>query len=157
MPTKPARRQFVRAAAAAIATARFPILGANDRINLGQVGVGGRGTDHIKYYTSLDSDCRFAAVCDVNQAARERAIGTIQKSKGYAPKQYSDMRKMFESKDVDAVSITTPNHCHALATIWPCQPGKAFYVENPASPNISQTHHLVPPPPQHHPTRHHHT
>src|SRR6202047_3230407 len=143
MPTKPARRQFVQAAAAAIATARFPILGANDRINLGQVGLGGRGTDHIKFYTSLDSDCRFAAVCDVNQAARERAIGTIQKSKGYAPKEYTDMRKMFESKDVDAVSITTPNHWHALATIWACQAGKDVYVEKPVSHNVSEGRRMV--------------
>src|SRR5437868_11869101 len=143
MSTKPARRQFVQAATAAIATARFPILGANDRINLGQVGLGGRGTDHIKFYTSLDSQCRFAAVCDVNQAARERAIGTIQKTKGYAPKEYTDMRKMFESKDVDAVSITTPNHWHALATIWACQAGKDVYVEKPASHNIYEGTKMV--------------
>src|ERR1700674_1962161 len=143
MPTKPARRQFVQAAAAAIATARFPILGANDRINLGQVGLGGRGTDHIKFYTSLDSDCRFAAVCDVNPAARERAIGTIQKAKGDAPREYSDMRKMFESKDIDAVSITTPNHWHALATIWACQAGKDVYCEKPASYNIYEGQQML--------------
>jgi len=143
MPTTPARRQFVQAAAAAIATARFPILGANDRINLGQVGLGGRGTDHIKFYTSLDSDCRYAAVCDVNQAARERAIGTIKKTKGYAPKEFTDMRKMFESKDIDAVSITTPNHWHALATIWACQAGKDVYVEKPASHNIFESQQMV--------------
>src|ERR1700675_108189 len=143
MPNKPARRQFVQAAAAAIATARFPILGANDRINLGQVGLGGRGTDHIKFYTSLDSDCRYAAVCDVNQAARERAVGTIQKTKGYAPKEYGDMRKMFESKDVDAVSITTPNHWHALATIWACQAGKDVYVEKPACYNVYEGQRMI--------------
>src|ERR1700732_417959 len=143
MPTKPARRQFVQAAAAAIATARFPILGANDRINLGQVSLGGRGTDHIKFYTSLDSECHLPAVCDVTQAARERAIGTIQKAKGYAPKEYTDMRKMFESKDVDAVSITTPNHWHALATIWACQAGKDVYVEKPASHEIWEGRKMV--------------
>ena len=61
MQPQPARRQFVKAAAAAIATAQFPILGANDRINVGIVGLGGRGTDHIEYYSSLDADARIAA------------------------------------------------------------------------------------------------
>jgi predicted dehydrogenase len=142
MSCQPARRQFVQAAAAAIATARFPILGANDRIQLGQVGLGGRGTDHIKFYTSLDSDCRIAAVCDVNQAARERAVATIRKTKNYDPKEYGDMRKMFESKDIDAVSITTPNHWHALAAIWACQAGKDVYVEKPASHYIYESQQM---------------
>ena len=106
---KPTRRNIIHGAAA-IATAQFPILGANDRINLGQVGIGGRGRDHIEYYGTLDADCRTAAVCDVNQAGRERGAAQVQKLKGFAPKQFEDMRAMFESKDIDAVSITTPNH-----------------------------------------------
>src|SRR5688572_11372550 len=125
----PARRQFVKTAAAAIATARFPILGANDRINLGIVGLGGRGNDHIRNYATLDADCRFAALCDVNQAGRERANAAVRKLKGYEAKEYPDMRAMFDSKDVDAVSIATPNHWHALAAIWACQAGKDVYVE----------------------------
>src|SRR5258707_6237664 len=101
------RRRFVGTAAAAIATARFPILGANDRIQVGQVGLGGRGTDHIKYYSSLDTDCRIAAVCDVNQAARERAAATILKDKGDSPQEYGDMRELFGVQGNDAVSSTT--------------------------------------------------
>src|SRR5262249_32774330 len=99
-------------------------------------------TDHIKFYSSLDSECRIAAVCDVNQAARERATGTLKK-KGWEAKEYSDMRKMFESKDIDAVSITTPNHWHALATIWACQAGKDVYVEKPASHNVFESRQMV--------------
>src|SRR5213596_1244627 len=99
MHSKPARRQFVQAAAAAIATARFPILGANDRINLGQVGVGSRGRDHINFYSSLNSECRIVAIADVNQAARERAVALVRSLKGPDPKEYDDMRAMFESKD----------------------------------------------------------
>src|SRR2546428_2902096 len=143
MSAQPARRQFVQAAAAAIATSQFPILGANDRINVGIVGLGGRGTDHIEYYSQLDSDARIAALCDVNQSARERAVATVKKSKGYQPKEYGDMRKMFESKDIDAVSITTPNHWHALAAIWACQAGKDVYVEKPASHNIFESQQMV--------------
>jgi predicted dehydrogenase len=137
------RRTFVKVAAAAIATARFPILGANDRINMGVIGLGGRGTDHMKFYSSLDADCRIAAVCDVNQAARERGVALVKKLKGEEPKDFSDMRKMFESKDVDAVSITTPNHWHALATIWACQAGKDVYVEKPACHNVYEGDQMV--------------
>src|SRR6185369_1523796 len=122
---------------------RFPILGANDRINVGQVGIGGRGTDHINYYSSLDSDCRMVAVCDVNQAARERAVALVKKLKNTTPTEFDDMRKMFESKEVDAVSITTPNHWHALAAIWACQAGKDVYVEKPACHNLFEGRQMV--------------
>jgi predicted dehydrogenase len=137
------RRQFAKATAAAIATSRFPILGANDRVNLGIVGLGGRGNDHMNFYGSLDADCRMAAVCDVNQAAREKAAAKILKERGYSPKEYSDMREMFDSKDVDAVSLPLPNHWHALATIWACQAGKDVYVEKPASHNIYEGRKMV--------------
>ena len=115
MDQSPARRQFLKVAAAAIATSKFPILGANDRINIGIVGLGGRGNDHIGFYSNLDAEARMNGLCDVNQAARERAVARVNKAKGYQPKEYSDMRQMFDSKDIDAVSITTPNHWHALA------------------------------------------
>src|SRR5579872_1745768 len=143
MQAQPARRQFVKAAAAAIATAQFPILGANDRINVGIVGLGGRGGNHISAYSTLDSESRIAALCDVNQSARERAVALVKKGKGYEPKEYSDMRALFESKDVDAVSLPLPNHWHALATIWACQAGKDVYVEKPASHNIFEGRQMV--------------
>ena len=143
MSTKPARRQFVQAAAAAIATARFPILGANDRINLGQVGLGGRGTDHIKFYTSLDSDCRFAAVCDVNQAARERAQATLAKKNLDKAMEFEDMRQMFADPKVEAVSIATPNHWHALSAIWAMKAGKDVYGEKPACYNIHEGMRMI--------------
>ena len=143
MQSNPARRQFVKTAAAAIATSRFPILGANNRINVGIVGLGGRGTDHVHSYSSLDADSRIAALCDVNQSARERAVALVRKLKGYEAKEFSDMRALFESKDVDAVSLPLPNHWHALATIWACQAGKDVYVEKPASHNIFEGHQMV--------------
>jgi predicted dehydrogenase len=142
MQTPPSRRRFVQMSAA-IATSAFPILGANDKVQLGIVGLGGRGNDHMNFYGKLDTECRMAAVCDVNQAARERAVARIQKEKGFAPKDFSDMRKMFESKEVDAVSVATPNHWHALAAIWACQAGKDVYVEKPASHNCHESRKMV--------------
>lgn len=143
MESTTARRQFIKAAAAAIATSRFPILGANDRINVGIVGLGGRGADHMESYASLDSEARIAALCDVSQSARERAVALVRKLKGYDAKEYSDMRALFDSKDVDAVSLPLPNHWHALATIWACQAGKDVYVEKPACHNIFEGRQMV--------------
>ncbi len=136
------RNLFKAATSAAIATAQFPILGANDRVNIGQIGVGGRGRDHIGYYATIEA-ARIAAVCDVNQAGRERGAAQVQKLKGYAPAQFADMRTMFESKDIDAVSVTTPNHWHALSAIWACQAGKDVYVEKPACHNVFEGHQMV--------------
>ncbi len=140
---QPARRDILKTAAAAIATAGAPILGANEKVNLGIAGLGGRGRNHIGYYSRLNSDCRIAAVCDVNQAARERAVAQIRKLGGAEPKQFVDMREMFASKDVDAVSLPLPNHWHALATIWACQAGKDVYVEKPASHNLFEAQQMV--------------
>jgi predicted dehydrogenase len=143
MEAKQGRRDFVRTAAAAVATSAFPILGANDRVNVGIVGLGGRGRDHINYYSKLPSDSRIAGICDVNQTARERAIAQVRKLNNYDPKEFSDMRAVFESKDIDAVSLPLPNHWHALATIWACQAGKDVYVEKPATHNLYEARQVV--------------
>jgi predicted dehydrogenase len=137
-----ARRTFFKTAAAAIATSRFPILGANDRVQVGVVGLGGRGNDHMGFYGEIE-ECRIAAVCDVNQAARERAVARIEKAKGYRATEFADMRQLFDSKEIDAVSLPLPNHWHALATIWACQAGKDVYVEKPASHNIFESRKMV--------------
>ncbi|MBI3209848.1 MAG: Gfo/Idh/MocA family oxidoreductase [Candidatus Solibacter usitatus] len=136
------RRDTLKAiGAAVIATQARPILGANDRINLAVIGIGGRGTAHVNEYGKLD--CHIAALCDVNQAAQERAVALVQKNNGHAPKVYSDMRKLFDDKDVHAVSIATPNHWHALATIWACQAGKDVYVEKPVCHNIFEGEQMI--------------
>jgi predicted dehydrogenase len=137
------RRHFIAGVTAAIATARYPILGANNKVSLGVVGLGGRGTDHLKYYSTFDADCRIAAICDVNQGARERASALVRKLRNYEPKEYTDMRELFESKEIDAVSLPLPNHWHALATIWACQAGKDVYVEKPASHNLFEAGQMV--------------
>ncbi len=136
------RRTFLRTAAFAAATQAHPILGANDRVNLAVVGVGGRGRGHLQYYSEAPN-CRLAAACDVNQAARERAEALIQKLQGHKAKTYSDMRELFDDQEIDAVSIATPNHWHALSTIWACQAGKDVYVEKPASHNVFEGRQMV--------------
>jgi predicted dehydrogenase len=134
------RRSFLAAGTAAFALGR--VLGANDKVNIGIVGIGGRGNDHIKAYASL-ADARIAALCDVNQAALERGQAAALKLTGENPKGYDDMRKMFADKSIDAVSITTPNHWHALATIWACQAGKDVYCEKPACYNVHEGERMI--------------
>jgi len=130
---RPHRRAFL-ATAAAVATQARPILGANERVNVLVVGLGGRGRDHVGLFAE-QPNCRVAALCDVNQEARERGAAQVQKLQGHQPAVYRDMRQAFASKEIDAVSIATPNHWHALAAIWACQAGKDVYVEKPACHN----------------------
>ncbi len=126
---------FQLAAAVGITGAGAKILGANDTVHVAVVGIGGRGRDHIQSF-GRQENCRIDAVCDVNQEARERAVALVEKAQGHKPKEYSDMRRLFEDKQIDAVSFATPNHWHALGMIWACQAGKDVYVEKPACHNI---------------------
>src|SRR5215470_2117697 len=134
------RRSFFQGAAMALSAAR--VIGANDRINVGLIGIGGRGTAHLNSYMKI-SECQVAALCDVNQAARERAQTRLFNGTSTKAKEYKTMRELFADKDVDAVSVATPNHWHALAAIWACQAGKDVYVEKPASYNVHESWRMV--------------
>jgi predicted dehydrogenase len=134
-------RRFFLGAATAAAAQRA--MGANDRVNLIVVGIGGRGRDHLNNYAALQENCNILGVCDVNQAARERGQAQVEKAGLPKPKEYDDMKKAFADKEVDAVSFATPNHWHALGTIWACQAGKDVYVEKPASHNIYEGQRMI--------------
>src|SRR5437899_3310054 len=134
------RRSFFQGAAVAASATR--VMGANDRINVGLIGIGGRGTAHLNSYVKIP-DCQVAALCDVNQAARERAQTRLFTATSTKAKEYKTMRYLFADKSVDAVSIATPNQWHALATIWACQAGKDVYVEKPASYNVHESWRMV--------------
>jgi predicted dehydrogenase len=134
------RRSFFQGATIALSASR--VKGANDRIQVGLIGIGGRGTAHLNSYTKIP-ECQVAALCDVNQAARERAQARLQSATSTKAKEYKTMRELFADKDVDAVSIATPNHWHALAAIWACQAGKDVYVEKPASYNVHESWRMV--------------
>ncbi len=136
------RRLILKGAAAAVATRALPILGANDRVNLAVVGTGGRGRGHLQYFSDVPGT-RIAAICDVNQEARERAAAIVRKTQGHDPTEYSDMRALFDDGEVQAVSVATPNHWHALTTIWACQAGKDVYVEKPASHNVFEGEQMI--------------
>jgi len=128
------RRFFMGAATAASA---MRVWGANERINLAIVGLGGRGGNHLNVYSRLP-EAHVVGLCDVNQAARERAQATLLKNTSEKAKEFEDMRDAFAEDSIEAVSIATPNHWHALAAIWAMKAGKDVYGEKPACYNIHE-------------------
>src|SRR5207302_7061071 len=138
------RRTFLKTslfAGAALAAPWSRVLGANEDIRIAVVGFHGRGGDHIGNYLKIKG-VRIVALCDVDKTVLDHGIAQIT-GKGTAPEGYSDIRKLLESKDIDAVSIATPNHWHSLAAIWAIQAGKDVYVEKPVSHNVWEGRQLV--------------
>jgi len=134
------RRTFFQGAAYAAAATR--VMGANDRVRVGIIGLGGRGQNHLSEFLRFP-DSQVAALCDVNQPARERSQAVVQRAGSPKAKEFVDMRKLFDDKEIDAVTMATPNHWHALGTIWACQAGKDVYVEKPASHNIFEGNKMI--------------
>lgn len=143
------RRKFIKNTLVGTAAMNMPFIlnsqsrGANDRIRVGVIGIHGMGQNHIAEYNKLDN-VEVAAICDVDQNLFEGVIEKHFTKKGFKrPKTYVDMRKLFEDKEIDAVSIVTPNHWHALAAIWAIQAGKHVSVEKPACYNIYEGQKLL--------------
>ena len=86
---------------------------------------------------------RISTLCDIDQRLLPAAVAEVEKLTGYRPATTSEYRKVLEDPDIDAVSIATPNHWHALQTIWACQAGKDVYVEKPVSHNVSEGRRMV--------------
>jgi predicted dehydrogenase len=116
--------------------------GPNDAIRIALIGTRGRGLEHIEGYSKL-KDARITTICDVDKNVVGRATKAVEARNGSAPKYVQDLRRVFDDKEIDAVSIATPNHWHALATIWACQAGKDVYVEKPVSHNIFEGRKMV--------------
>jgi predicted dehydrogenase len=117
--------------------------GANDRVNVGVIGIRGQGISHILGYANL-KNTRVTALCDVDSNLFDERIKNHFTDKGLPkPKIYTDLRKLYEDKDIDAVSIVTPNHWHALASIWALQAGKHVSVEKPSCHNFFEGQKLV--------------
>jgi predicted dehydrogenase len=109
----------------------------NERLSVAVIGVNGRGKDHAKAYAGR-KDCFVSTICDADTAVGEKFAATLP-----GAKYVQDLRRVFDDKSVDVVSIATPNHWHALAAIWAMQAGKDVYVEKPVSHNISEGRRIV--------------
>ena len=134
------RRQFLLAASTAAASRSWA--GANDRVRLAIIGVGSRGNGHIKEILPV-ANVEIAALVDPDGRRTEAASSVISQKTGKRPKIDSDMRRIFDDKEIDAVTIATTNHWHTLTAIWAMQAGKDVYVEKPVSHNIWEGVKLV--------------
>lgn len=114
----------------------------NETIRVSVCGVRGRGMDHVDGFRKVPG-ARVVAICDADSNVIGRATNEVEKATGTKPKFYQDIRKLLEDPEIDVVSIATPNHWHALATIWACQAGKDVYVEKPASHNVAEGRRMV--------------
>lgn len=117
------------------------VAGANSDIRVAVIGLHGRGRSHVASLSRLQG-VRIVALCDPDSEVLERSL----KLKGIdasSVKTYKDVRELLDSSEVDAVTIATPNHWHALGGIWACQAGKDIYMEKPVSHNVWEGRQLV--------------
>jgi predicted dehydrogenase len=121
------------------------ILGANERINLAVIGIRNQGTVHINEFCGLKDTHNVAVktLCDTDEALFEPAAKIVTEKTGTRPATEWDLHRVLEDKGIDAVSIVTPNHWHALASIWACQAGKHVYVEKPVCHNIWEGRKMI--------------
>jgi predicted dehydrogenase len=118
------------------------IMGANDRINMAVIGIRGRGGSHIRNFLNI-KDVHIKYLVDVDENQFKSRLNEVEKIAGYKPQTEWDMRRVFDDKDIDAVSIATPNHWHALSTIWAAQAGKHVYVEKPSAHNVWEGRKMI--------------
>jgi predicted dehydrogenase len=141
------RRQFMnRSLVAAGVGAGFAIggtkssgrvIGANDTVRLAVAGLNGRGGAHVDEFGKVPG-VEITYLVDPDTRTYKKRLDQIQKRGGRAPATAQDIRHVLDDKAVDAISVATPNHWHALLTIWGCQAGKDVYVEKPCSHNVHE-------------------
>ena len=116
-------------------------VGANDAVRVAVVGLNGKGAHHLKMLRAIPG-VRVVALCDADRAVLEKRAAELAADRLQVAT-YVDVRRLLESKDVDAITIATPNHWHALMGIWACQAGKDAYVEKPISHNVWEGRRLA--------------
>jgi predicted dehydrogenase len=130
------RRTFLFSSLAA-ATSAAASRSANDRIRVAIVGLRGRGRDLIRGFHDIQSqNVEIAAFCDVDQTVMRQRAADFEKETSLKPVLLDDMRRAMDDKSIDAIAFATPNHWHALGTIWACQAGKDVYCEKPGTHNF---------------------
>ena len=145
------RRSFLQTMAAGTAGAALgtsarsygQIMGSNERVNFAVIGLKGRAYAHLSALKANQAHSRIAYVCDVESNILAKYAGATEKNLGYAPKTEKDFRKILANKDVDAITIATPDHWHAPMAIAGVQAGKHVYVEKPCSHNPAEGAMLV--------------
>lgn len=141
------RRDFAAGAAAvAIATTAKSygqIKGANDRLNFAVIGLNSRAYAHLASLKANKANARISHVCDVDSVTLKKFGNATEKAMGAAPAMDKDFRNILALKEVDAITIATPDHWHAPMAIAGLQAGKHVYVEKPCSHNPAEGVMLV--------------
>ena len=145
------RREFLDSLAVGAATVAVngtaksyrQILGSNDRLNFAVIGLNGRAYAHLSSLKANRSAARVSHVCDVDANILRKFAYSTQQEMGEAPATAKDFRRILELKDVDAITIATPDHWHAPMAIAGLQAGKHVYVEKPCSHNPAEGVMLV--------------
>ena len=114
-------------------------MGSNADLRVGVIGLNGRGRNHLSSLAKIPG-VRVVAICDADSALLDKIKPTVNDGN---VKTYVDMREMFASPDIDAVTVATPNHWHSLAGIWAMQAGKDVYLEKPVSHTVWEGRQLV--------------
>ena len=145
----PSRRTFLKTSSAAAASIAFTarsysqIVGANDRLNFATMGLNSRAYAHLSALKANRATARLAHVCDVDSNTLAKFAGAAQRELGEAPATHKDFREVLALKDVDVISIATPDHWHTPMAIAGLQAGKHVYVEKPCSHNPGEGIMLV--------------
>ena len=145
------RRTFIHGAATSAATFALTataksyarIMGANDRINFGIIGISNRGLAHLSGLKANASIAHVTHICDVDSRVLSRSAGKAQVALGYAPTATVDFRRVLDAKEVDAITIATPDHWHAPMAVLALRAGKHVYVEKPSSHNPREDELLI--------------
>ncbi len=144
-PASPNRRQVLKYGAGfglALAWPNSKVLGANDDIRVGIIGVNGRGRNHMDAYAGMGG-VRVTALCDADPAVLDARVNKIADQQEISVAGFADMRDMFDKGEIDVMSTATPNHWHTLAGFWAIQAGLDAYVEKPISHNVWEGRQLV--------------
>jgi len=135
------RRDALKGVAAGIAaagmTSAAAARSANERLAVGAIGCGGRGRKHAELLAGR-KDVRVAYVCDPDLKRAERAAAEVERVCGRRPAVVQDLRHVLDDAAIDAITIATPDHWHAPATVLACAAGKHVYVEKPCSHNVRE-------------------
>ena len=116
--------------------------GPNEKVSVAVIGCNGRGMSHINGYLA-SPNAEITYICDVDSRAIEKGIAAVAKKQQRKPQGVKDLRRVLDDASVDAVSIATPDHWHAPATILACSAGKHVYVEKPGSHNPHESELMV--------------
>jgi len=119
------------------------IMGSNDRLNFAIIGLHSRAYAHLSALKANKDTARVAYVCDVDTTIMKKFADDTQRELGYAPSVDQDFRNILEKKEIDAITIATPDHWHAPMSIRGLQAGKHVYVEKPCSHNPAEGALLV--------------